>query len=82
MAFVRKSRDPQATGSRIGYQGEGFAPAPGTYLGINPFGFFSLEDTGITEPTPALRALAPLIAAALYETGFAWEAGPLSTWSN
>lgn len=79
MAPLRRSRTREP---RVGYHGEAHAPVPGTYIGINPFGFFALEDSGLPTAAPELRRLAPLIAAALYETGFAWEAGPLTTWSN
>ena len=29
-----------------------------------------------------LANLIPLVMAALYDIGFAWEAGPLTSWSN
>lgn len=83
--FKDKVLGRQLLGSRIGYVGRAHAPASGTYQGIEAagLGYLSVADSGIPESSPvALRALAPLIAAALYEIGFAWEAGPLSTWSN
>ena len=40
-------------------------------------------DSGRSGPAKApLANLYPLIAAALYETAFAREAGPLATWRN
>jgi hypothetical protein len=69
----------------VGYTGEAFAPAEGTYAGIDAVNlrYTTTQDSGAHPTTgPALGNLYPLVAAALYETGFAWEAGPLDTWSN
>jgi hypothetical protein len=69
----------------VGYAGEAFAPADGTYAGIDALAlaYTTLADSG-THPRSggALANLYPLVAAALYEAGFAWEAGPLSSWNN
>jgi hypothetical protein len=77
--FRREQNQP--VGSSVEYRGRCFAPAPNTYSSVdvklNPW---SLSDSG-----PAgrdARAFLPLIAAALYEAAFAYEAGPLSTWAN
>lgn len=69
----------------VGYAGEPFAPVDGTYAGVDPLSlaYTTVQDTGDHPRSgPALANLFPLIAAALYEAGFAREAGPLSTWSN
>lgn len=69
----------------VGYTGEAFAPVEGTYAGIDTatLNYTTHEDTGLHPRGGAeLRNLYPLIAAALYEVGFSWEAGPLDTWSN
>lgn len=75
----------RAVWGRVGYAGREFAPFPGTYgtRGPDAMDFTTLEDSGMcsAERVPVAN-LMPLVAAALYETGFAWEAGPLSTWSN
>lgn len=75
----------KAVSGRVGYDGDAFAPAPETYRLIDVVGlrYTTVQDTGIV-PTSgrALANLYPLVAAALYEAGFALEAGPLTTWSN
>ncbi|MEX2556151.1 MAG: hypothetical protein WEB06_11010 [Actinomycetota bacterium] len=74
----------KAAWGRVGYAGEAFAPARGTYLigDAMELGYTTVQDSG-RHPRrgPELANLDPLVAAALYE-GFAAEAGPLSTWSN
>lgn len=83
---------PQAlsTHSRrpVTYSGEGFAPAVASYTAVNArtLNLTTIADSGYG-PTPTTRiadlgAVAPLALAALWEAGFAFEAGPLSTWSN
>jgi hypothetical protein len=75
----------RACWGKVGYAGEGFAPAPGTYAGLNAtrVGLTTIADSG---HAPADRTsfanLYPLAAAALYELAFAREAGPLATWRN
>lgn len=77
----------RARWGRVGYSGDAHAPAPGTYQGIDALGlrYAAVEDSG-AHPMPGdgdeLANLVPLVMAALYEVGFAWEAGPLSSWSN
>lgn len=77
----------RALWGRVGYQGDAHAPTPGTYAGIDALNlrYTTTNDSG-AYPMPGegspLANLTPLVAAALYEVGFAWEAGPLSTWSN
>lgn len=68
----------------VGYTGEAFAPARRTYAGVDGvrLNFTTLEDSGSLEEPRDVANLYPLLAAALYEAGFANEAGPLSTWSN
>jgi hypothetical protein len=69
----------------VGYAGEAFAPLDGTYAGVDPLSlaYTTVEDSGAHPRSgAALANLFPLIAAALYEAGFAREAGPLTTWSN
>lgn len=83
-------RHAQAVGARagwgrVGYAGDAYAPVPGTYLGVDPLrrGFGTVADSGPgLDSRGALANLFPLVVAALYEAGFAAEAGPLSTWNN
>ncbi len=66
----------------VGFTGQPFAAASGSYHGIDAQGrvWTSAADSG---SIPAnVGNLRPLVLAALYETAFASEAGPLSTWSN
>jgi hypothetical protein len=78
----------QARWGRVGYAGEAFAPAEGTYAGISVTGlnYTHRNDSG-RYPTPAGRTAAlanlmPMVLGAMWEAAFALEAGPLSTWSN
>lgn len=77
----------KALWGRVGYSGEAHAPAEGTYTGIDAVNlrYTTTNDSG-DFPKPGkdapLSNLVPLMMAALYEVGFAWEAGPLSSWSN
>lgn len=75
----------KAVWGRLGYVGEPFAPARETYPGIDPadLAYTTVADSG-QHPRSGrgLANLYPLVAAALFEVGFAWEAGPLSTWRN
>jgi hypothetical protein len=72
----------------VTYSGDAFAPAPQTYLiaDVKTFNFTTLEDSGYAPPpverVADLGSLAPLVLAALWESSFAFEAGPLSTWNN
>jgi hypothetical protein len=75
----------RARWGRVGYNGPAFAPAPSTYRGVNAgrARLTTVQDSGRPGPAKApLANLYPLIAAALYELGFAHEAGPLATWRN
>jgi hypothetical protein len=72
----------------VRYSGDAFAPARGTYLtaDMKTFNFTTQADSGYS-PSPIERvadlgSLAPLVLAALWESSFAFEAGPLSTWNN
>lgn len=74
--------------SAVRYAGKAFAPATCTYLigDTTRMNLSTQEDSGYA-PSPAgriadLGAVAPLALAALWEAAFAYEAGPLSTWSN
>jgi hypothetical protein len=75
-------------GSRVRYRGDAFAPAAGTYriADLRSFTLTTQADSGYAPTTVGrvtdLGALAPLAIAALWEAGFAYEAGPLSTWQN
>ena len=77
----------RAVWGSVGYSGDAHAPAEGTYAGIDAVrvAYTTIADSG-PHPLPGhgapLANLAPLIIAALYDAGFAFEAGPLSTWSN
>jgi hypothetical protein len=72
----------------VHYRGVAFAPAACTYVAadMKRFPFSTLADSGYepsaTVRVAALGAVAPLAIAALWESAFAFEAGPLSTWSN
>ena len=75
----------RARWGRVGYAGQAFAPAVGTYEGIGGARarLTTVADSGRSGTTKApLANLYPLIAAALFETAFASEAGPLATWRN
>lgn len=74
--------------SHVTYTGKPFAPANGSYLlgDIAAINLSTREDSGYG-PSPVgriadLGPIAPLALAALWEAAFAFEAGPLSTWSN
>ena len=77
----------KALWGRVGYAGQAHAPMQGTYPGIDAIGlrYTTVQDSG-PHPMPGggaeLANLVPLMMAALYEVGFAWEAGPLTSWSN
>jgi hypothetical protein len=74
--------------SHVRYTGKAFAPARGSYR-IGDTASLNLStrhDSGYA-PSPIgrisdLGPIAPLALAALWEVAFAFEAGPLSTWSN
>lgn len=72
--------------SKVSYYGRPFAPTASTYVGIDSSAliFATHADTGvaINRRTSETRVLHPLIAAALFEVGFATEGGPLATWCN
>ncbi len=77
----------RALWGRVGYEGDAHAPARETYPGIDAVGllYTTVQDSG-PHPRPGdgaqLANLIPLMMAALYDVGFAWEAGPLTSWSN
>ena len=76
---------PRARWGRVGYTGAAFAPAPGTYQGVDGrrAHLTTVQDSGRAQSVKApIANLYPLIAAALYELAFANEAGPLATWRN
>jgi hypothetical protein len=72
---------------KVGYTGDAHAPVTGTYPGIDALGlsWTTVQDSG-NHPMPGsgaqLANLIPLMMAALYDIGFAWEAGPTTDWSN
>lgn len=77
----------RAVWGRVGYAGEAFAPAEGTYPGIDAVGlaYTTVQDSG-AYPMPGkgapLANLVPLIMATLYDVGFAREFGPPTSWRN
>ena len=84
-APIRKAA-PRST--HVRYTGKAFAPATGSYLigDTTTLNLSTQHDSGYA-PGPIgrisdLGAIAPLALAALWEAAFAFEAGPLSTWSN
>lgn len=83
-----KALGDQAVWGKVGYAGEAFAPAEGTYAGVTATGlnYTHVNDSGLP-PMPgsrvaALANLMPIVLGAMWEAAFAMEAGPLSTWSN
>jgi hypothetical protein len=75
----------KAAWGAVGYTGEAFAPARRTYAGVDGvrLNYTTVADSGrFAEGGSAIANLYPLLAAALYEAGFAREAGPLTTWSS
>lgn len=76
----------QAVWGGVGYSGTMHAPAQGTYPGIDALAlnYTTVDDSGAYPSVGdgSIANLRPLIMAALYEVGFAWEAGPLTSWSN
>lgn len=87
-AKTPKQLGDQALWGRVGYAGEVFAPAEGTYAGVSATGlnYTHINDSGL-HPRPGSRTadlanLMPMLLGALWEAAFALEAGPLSTWNN
>ena len=75
----------RARWGKVGYAGHGFAPAPGTYRGLDATRarLTTIADSGrAPQDRNEFANLYPLAAAALYEVAFASEAGPLATWRN
>ena len=75
----------RARWGKVGYAGRGFAPAPGTYRGLDATRarLTTIADSGrAPQDRTQFANLYPLAAAALYEVAFAREAGPLATWRN
>lgn len=73
------------TFERRGSRTSSFVPADGTYRGVDRARAYitTVQDSGRAHALRAAMAeLSPFIVAALYETAFCWEAGPLSTWRN
>jgi hypothetical protein len=76
------------TQNAIAYRGEPFAPSAKTYGAVSArtMNLTTVADSGygpcVTERLADLGAIGPIALAALWEAGFALEAGPLSTWSN
>src|SRR5438128_1221324 len=87
MAAKQGALGDQAVWGRVGYAGDAFAPAEGTYAGVTATGlnYTHVNDSGLP-PMPgkrgALANLMPMVLGAMWEAAFALEAGPLSTWSN
>lgn len=80
----RAALDP----SHVRYAGKAFAPASCTYLigDTTKINLSTKDDSGYAPSAVGriadLGAIAPLALAALWESAFAYEAGPLSTWNN
>ena len=72
----------------VSYRGEPFAPAGGTYRAVSTrsLNLTTVVDSGYgpsaIDRIAALGSLGPLALSAIWEAGFAFEAGPLSTWNN
>jgi len=86
MERVRKT-EKWITSSLVRYTGDAFAPASRTYLiaDMKTFNLTTLADSGCAPSAIGvfeLGSIAPLALAAMWEAAFAFEAGPLSTWSN
>lgn len=85
MEGIRKTRP--ATGP-VHYRGDAFAPASRTYpiVSMRAINLTTQNDSGYApsavDRIADLGVVAPLALAALWEAAFAFEAGPLSTWSN
>jgi hypothetical protein len=85
-------KDPKSLRTRVrrsvSYRGEPFAPAVKTYsvVSAGSLNLTTIADSGYgpsaTDRLAELGALGPLALAAVWEAAFAFEAGPLSTWSN
>ena len=85
-------KDPKSLRTRaprnVSYRGEPFAPASETYstVSVRALNLTTIADSGygpsVTDRLAELGALGPLALAAIWEAAFAFEAGPLSTWSN
>ena len=81
-----QTRKPAVRSTQLRYTGKAFAPATGTYRIGDTTSLSTKHDSGYA-PAPIgrindLGSIAPLALAALWEAAFAFEAGPLSTWSN
>ena len=88
MDRTRKYGTAPASLRKVSYCGDAFAPCSNTYLlaDVKTFNLTTRADSGYA-PSPITRvadlgSVAPLALAALWEAAFAYEAGPLSTWSN
>src|SRR5688572_4046885 len=79
-AETQKGLGDQAVWGRVGYAGDAFAPAEGTYAGITATGlnYTHVNDSG-RSPMPgaggALANLMPMVLGAMWEAAFAMEAG-------
>jgi hypothetical protein len=77
----------RAVWGRVGYRGDAFAPAEGTYacVSVTSLNYTHRNDSGIPPlpgPGAALANLVPLVLASMWDAAFAMEAGPLTTWNN
>lgn len=77
----------RARWGRVAYTGAVFAPSERTYEGINVrnMNYTTRADSGNFPGSSShseLGNLIPLVLSAMWESAFAREAGPLSTWSN
>lgn len=89
---VEMAKDARILGERarwrsVAYNGAAFAPSDRSYAGVNPrtLNYTHRADSGHFPGAfsgGALANLVPLVLAAMWESAFVREAGPLSTWSN
>lgn len=89
---IEATRTEEVLGERarwcgVAYSGAAFAPSDRTYAGVNPrtLNYTHRSDSGRFPAAfsgGALANLVPLVLSAMWESAFAREAGPLSSWSN
>jgi hypothetical protein len=76
-----------ASWGAVGYAGRAFAPSDHTYGGVSAghMNYTHRADSGdypMAFSGGALANLVPLVLSSMWESAFALEAGPLTTWSN
>lgn len=76
-----------ASWGSVGYAGRAFAPSDQTYAGVSAgrLNYTHRADSGEFPKAfcgGELANLVPLVLSSMWESAFALEAGPLTTWSN